>query len=212
MKILFQGDSITDCGRNRADISDIGPGYPKYVKQYLEECYPQLKIEYINKGIGGHQTKDLVARWQEDAVDIQPDVISILVGVNDTWHHTGKKDWISNEIFEANYRSLLEDIKAKTNAKIIMLEQFVLDFPDMRCFHNDIDEKIQIVRRLAAAYADRFIPLDGLFAAACVAEPPSFWTKEGVHPTDEGHKLIADYYFDALSDIIEENFINHEGV
>ncbi|MBQ4602211.1 MAG: SGNH/GDSL hydrolase family protein [Clostridia bacterium] len=212
MKILFQGDSITDCGRSRSDVKDIGPGYPSYVKQYLEECYPQLELELINKGIGGHQTKDLVARWQEDAIDIQPDVISILVGVNDTWHHADKQDWIPNDVFEANYRSLLEDIKNKTNAKIIMLEQFVLDFPDMRRFHNDIDEKIQIVRRLASEYADRYIPLDGLFAAACVAEPPSYWTEEGVHPTDEGHRLIADYYFDALSDIIEESFISHEGL
>lgn len=212
MKILFQGDSITDCGRSRSDVTDLGPGYPVYVKQYLDECYPQIEFELINKGIGGHQTKDLMARWQEDAIDIQPDVISILVGVNDTWHHADNKDWIPNELFEANYRSLLEDIKNKTNAKIIMLEQFVLDFPDMRRFHNDIDEKIQIVRRLASEYADRYIPLDGLFAAACVAEPPSYWTEEGVHPTDEGHKLIADYYFDALSDIIEENFITYEGL
>ncbi len=212
MKILFQGDSITDCGRSRSDITSLGSGYPKYVKQYLEECYPQLEFELINKGVGGHQTKDLKTRWQVDAIDIQPDVISVLVGVNDTWHHVSEQDWIPNDVFEANYRSLLEDIKNKTNAKIIMLEQFVLDFPDMKLFHNDIDEKIQIVRRLAAEYADRYIPLDGLFAAACVAEPPSFWTVEGVHTTDEGHKLIADYYFDALSDIIEENFIDHEGV
>ncbi len=212
MKILFQGDSITDCGRCRSDITSLGSGYPKYVRQYLEECYPQINFELINKGISAHQTKDLMARWQEDAIDIQPDVISILIGVNDTWHHISEQDWIPNDIFEANYRSLLEDIKNKTNAKIIMLEQFVLDFPDMQVFHNDIDEKIRIVRCLAAEYADRYIPLDGLFAAACVAEPPSHWTLEGVHPTDEGHKLIADYYFDALSDIIEENFINHEGI
>lgn len=212
MRILFQGDSITDCGRNRSDNSSLGSGYPKYVRQYLEECYPQLQFELINKGISGHRTENLVERWQEDAVDIQPDVVSILVGVNDTWHHVDEMDWVSNEVFEKNYRFLLEEIKTKTNAKIIMLEQFVLDFPDMRCFHNDIDEKIQIVRRLAAEYADRYIPLDGLFASACVAEPPEHWTVEGVHPTDEGHQLIADYYFDALSDIIEESFISHETV
>ena len=208
MRILFQGDSITDCARDRSDITSLGCGYPKYVKQYLLECYPQLEFEFINKGISAHKTRDLVARWQEDAVDIQPDIISILVGVNDTWHQCDSQDWIPNDVFEANYRSLLEDIKTKTKAKIIMLEQYVLDFPEMKVFHNDIDEKIQIVRRLASEYADRYIPLDGLFAAACVSEPPSFWTLEGVHPTDEGHRLIADYYFDAVSDIIEENFIS----
>ena len=212
MRILFQGDSITDCGRKRSDINDIGPGYPRYVKQYLNECYPEMEFEFINKGISGNQTKDLLARWQEDAVDLQPDVISILIGANDTWHHVEKQDWVPNDVFESNYRTILEDIKNKTKAKIIMLEPFVLDFPDMTAFHNDIDEKIQIVRRLAREYACRYIPLDGLFAAACVSEPPSYWTREGVHPTDEGHKLIADYYFDALSDIIEESFIYNENI
>lgn len=212
MRILFQGDSITDCGRDRSDITSLGSGYPKYVKQYIKECYPELEVEYINKGISGHQTKDLLARWQEDAVNLKPDVISILIGANDTWHHAENKDWVPNELFEANYRAILEDIKNNTHAKIIMLEQFVLDFPEMQVFHNDIDEKIRIVRRLAAEYADRYIPLDGLFAAACVIEEPSHWTVEGVHPTEEGHKLIADYYFDALSDIIEEDFMYNEGV
>lgn len=210
MKILFQGDSITDCGRKRSDITDIGAGYPKYIKQYLDECYPDMTFELINKGCGGHQTKDLVERWQEDAVDLQPDVISILVGVNDTWHHISECDWVPNDVFESNYRFLLDEIKKKTNAKIIIIEQFVLDFPDMNRFHNDIDEKIRIVRRLAREYADRYIPLDGLFASACIAEPPEYWTEEGVHPTDEGHRLIADYYFDALTDIIEELRVNRE--
>lgn len=204
MKILFQGDSITDCGRSRSDNTNLGSGYPKYVAELLTETYPDIDFEFFNRGIGGDQTKGLLARWQEDAVDIQPDIITILVGVNDTWHHIHEKDWIPNDLFEANYRSLLEDIKNKTNAKIIMLEQFVLDFPDMRCFHNDIDEKIQVVRRLAREYAHTFIPLDGLLATACVCEEPSYWTLEGVHPTDEGHKLIADYCYNAICDIIDE--------
>ena len=210
MKILFQGDSITDAGRDKRNYHDLGPGYPKYAAQGITEAFPDKDFEFINFGISGNRTSQLFDRLYTDGLAFQPDVISILVGVNDTWHNLN--NYLPNDVFEKNYRFLLEEIKTKTNAKIIMLEQFVLDFPDMQRFHNDIDEKIRIVRRLAAEYADRYIPLDGLFAAACVAEPPSHWTREGVHPTDEGHQLIADYYFDALSDIIEENFISHEGV
>lgn len=203
MRILFQGDSITDCGRNRDDIHSLGAGYPKYTAELLRETYCDESFEFINKGIGGHQTKDLLARWQEDAVDLDPDIITILVGVNDTWHHIHEKDWIPNELFEANYRSLLEDIKNKTNAKIIMLEPYALDYPELEVFHPDLDEKIRVVRRLAREYADIYIPLDGIFASACVAEELSFWSGDGVHPGEEGHKLIADYCFNAICDIIE---------
>lgn len=203
MKILFQGDSITDCGRSRDDINDLGPGYPKYVAEYLQASYPQYNFEFINKGIGGHQTKDLLARWQEDAVELQPDIITILVGINDTWHHCEHKDWIDNKVYEANYRSILEDIKNKTKAKIVMLEQFVCEFPDFEVFHYDMEEKIRITRKLAREYADRFIPLDGIFAAASVTTDMAELTQEGVHPTDKGHQLIASYCFNAIADIIE---------
>ncbi len=210
MKILFQGDSITDCGRNREAFYDLGPGYPKLVADYLRESYPQLKFEFINRGISANKTKDLLNRLEEDAISLQPDIISILIGVNDTWHCTDDKNWIPNEVFESNYRTILEDIKNKTQAKIIMLEQYVLDFPGNEAFHNDIDEKIQITRKLAREYADAFVPLDGLFASACVIEEPSYWTLEGVHPTEEGHELIAGYYFDAIANIIEADIEKYE--
>ncbi|MBR5515534.1 MAG: SGNH/GDSL hydrolase family protein [Clostridia bacterium] len=205
MRILFQGDSITDCGRNRDNIKSLGGGYPRYVAELLRETYLDMKFEFINKGISAHQTKDLLARWQEDAVSLDPDIITILIGVNDTWHHISKGDFIPNELFESNYRKLLSDIKNKTKAKIVMLEQFVLDFPDMERFHPDIEEKIRIVRRLAREFADVFVPLDGIFASACVVQPPEYWTKEGVHPTEEGHRLIADYCYNAICDLIDIN-------
>lgn len=204
MRILFQGDSITDSDRNKNDFYDLGSGYPKYVAQYLREAFPEIEFEFINRGIYGHQAKDLLARWQEDAIDLQPDIISILVGVNETWHHCEDQSWKSNQVYEDTYRALLESVKTQTNAKIIMLEQYALDIPATEIFHNDIDEKIRRTRKLAREYADCYIPLDGLFASACVYEDASYWTADGVHPTQEGHKLIADYYFDAISGIIED--------
>lgn len=205
MKILFQGDSITDNGRKRKVLNDLGNGYPLLVAQMLTERYPNIKFEFINKGIGGDQTKDLLLRWQNDCIDLRPDIVTLLVGVNDTWHHCGDGQWVANELYEANYRYLLESIKNNTNAKIVVMEQFVLDFPEMESFHNDIDEKIRITRKLAREYADAFIALDGIFASACIAEPPSYWTREGVHPTERGHELIATHCCKAVSYIIEKD-------
>lgn len=204
MKILFQGDSITDCCRDRSDITSLGDGYPKYVAELLTKTYPDIKFEFINKGIGAEQTKDLLKRWREDAIELEPDIMTLLVGINDTWHHVDNKDWIDNALFEERYRKLLDMMKLNTNAKIIILETFALDFPDMEAFHPDMDEKMRIIRRLAREYACDYIPLDGLFASACVTQKPSYWTFEGVHPTDEGHELIADYVYNSICDIIDE--------
>ena len=202
MKILFQGDSITDCDRDRSDPHDLGPGYPKLTAEILRNEYPDIEFEFINLGISAEQTKDVLKRAETDIFDIKPDIMTILLGVNDTWHHIGDKNWVPAERYESNYRAILETAK-RAGAKIIMLEQYVLQAPDMDCFHPDIDEKIQITRKLAREYADAYIPLDGLFASACVEEGPLYWTEEGMHPTEAGHELIADYLTDAIAAIID---------
>ena len=86
MKILFQGDSITDAGRNREDYHNLGNGYPKFAAPIIAANHPEIDFEFINLGISGHQTIDLVNRLESDFVDIQPDIISILIGINDVWH------------------------------------------------------------------------------------------------------------------------------
>ncbi len=198
MKILFQGDSITDAGRKREDYHDLGYGYPKYSAELIKNRHPGTDFEFINLGISGHKVSDLRDRWQKDCIDIQPDLVSILIGVNDTWHHAGNRDWIPNDEFEATYRSILTDIKEKTNAKIIMIEQFLLPVPDKEFFHLDLDPKIQVVRKLAREFADAYIPMDGLFAANCIGEAPTAWASDGVHPTEAGARLIAGYYADTF--------------
>lgn len=205
MKILFQGDSITDCGRNRNEFHDLGPGYPSYVASMLREVYPDIEFEFINRGISAHKTGDLVNRWDEDAIAHNPDIMTILIGINDTWHNIHDKNWIPAEVYEANYRKLLSEIKEKTNAKIVVLEQYLVPMDGTEAFHGDLEEKINLTRKVARDYADRYVPLNGLFATACVMEGVNKWTEEGVHPTMEGHQLIAEYCFDAICDIIEED-------
>lgn len=201
MKILFQGDSITDAGRSREDPHELGHGYPKYAAEYIRYRHPGTDFEFINLGISGNQTKDLRARWQADCIDLQPDVVSILIGVNDTWHHAGDRSWLTAEYYEENYRSILTDIREKTNAKILMLEQFLLPSTDKGFFREDLDPKIQITRKLAWEFADVFVPLDGLLNADLVGEIPMAWSDDGVHPNAAGSRQVGRYYADAFDRI-----------
>jgi lysophospholipase L1-like esterase len=201
MRILFQGDSITDAGR-RTDENGIGQGYVKYAIENIKNAYPRTEFEFINRGISGHKIQDLLNRWDHDAIDLQPDVISILIGVNDTWHHAEQRDWIPNDQFEASYRACLEALKAKTKAKIIIMEQFLCYTDDKAFFREDLDPKVQITRKLAREYADAFIPLDGIFASESITAAPTYWAEDGVHPTEPGARLIAKHYLEAFKKVI----------
>lgn len=204
IKLLFQGDSITDAGRNREDYHDLGAGYPKYAAKYLAEKYPDVEFEFIDLGIGGNQTKDLVARLQEDFVDIKPDIVSILIGINDTWHHTAEKDWIPDEVFEERYRTVLTAIKEKTNAKIMMMEPFLIPIDDKLFFREDLYKKIEIERKLAREFADVYLPTDGLLSSAFIGDDPFSYAADGVHPTAKGADYIGKLYCDYISKLIEE--------
>ncbi|MBQ8510817.1 MAG: SGNH/GDSL hydrolase family protein [Clostridia bacterium] len=198
MKILFQGDSITDAGRDRNDIHNLGHGYPLYTAAAIREAFPDTDFEFVDLGISGNRAENLRERWQKDAIDIQPDVISILIGINDTWHRAAEKNWMPHEYFEECYRDILTQLKEKTSAKIIILEQFLLPVADKEFFHVDLDPKIQITRKLAREFADAFIPLDGLFAAAAVTAPATDFAADGVHPTPKGAQFIAGHYLEAF--------------
>lgn len=203
MKILFQGDSITDAGRDRSDPHNLGPGYPFYAADLIKKAFPDKDFEFINLGISGNQTKDLVERLQTDFIDIDPDIVSIHIGVNDTWHHAADKSWISNEVFEERYRKVLSEIKAKTNAKILIIEQFLLSVPDKDFFREDLNGKIDVTRKLAREFADYYIPLDGLFAQACIGGvEPTHWSDDGVHPNKNGSEFIGALYADAIKKMI----------
>ncbi len=201
MKILFQGDSITDAGRGRDDVHRLGAGYPFYTAKLLNEAYPGTEFEFMNLGISGNRAENLAERWETDAVMLQPDVVSVLIGINDTWHRAADRNWMAHEYFEDCYRKILANLKEKTNAKIIILEQFLLYSEDKAYFRDDLDPKIQITRKLAREFADAFVPLDGLFAAASIKKAPSFWAADGVHPTAEGAVFIAEQYVKAFESL-----------
>lgn len=204
MKILFQGDSITDAGRNREDKHDLGHGYAYYAAELLREKYPTIDFEFVDLGISGNCAFDLVKRLEEDFIAEQPDIFSILIGVNDTWHFSGANDnWMKHSYFEHCYRRVLTALKERTNAKILMLEQFLLPAADKAYFREDLNPKIDITRKLAIEFADEYVPTDGLLAREIVHTPWQKFSSDGVHPSPDGARLIAKWYVEAISKLIE---------
>jgi acyl-CoA thioesterase-1 len=199
--ILFQGDSVTDCGRLQ-DPTGLGAGYPMMIAAAYGAKYPEDRVEFVNRGISGNRVKDLQERWQEDCLDIKPDVVSILIGINDTWRRYDSNDPTSAEEFEHGYRDLLTRTRENADALIIMMEPFVLPYPEDRLdWRVDLDPKIQEVRNLAREYKAVLIPLDGIFAQAVCRRAPGFWAADGVHPTVHGHALIARQWMDTVEEL-----------
>ncbi len=194
IRILFQGDSITDWGRNYEEYFSLGHGYVKFASDYIREMFPEKEFEFINRGIGGNKVVDLVNRLDSDFIEIQPDFVSILIGINDVWHLAGDRNWLPNDVFEAQYRTVLDAIKEKTNAKIMILEPFVIPVEDKLHFREDLAPKIEIIRKLAREYACVYLPTDGLLNSAFIGDDPLSFAADGVHPTDKGAEFIGRMY------------------
>ena len=203
MKILFQGDSITDANRNRANIHDLGQGYVKYAAPLIAAARPDTEFEFIDLGISGNRSDDILARTQTDIVDIDPDVVSILIGINDVWHRHSSGREMTDEQFEANYRAVLERIRKETHAKILILCPFLLPSSDKEGWRCEVESICTIVRRLADEYADAYLPLDEKFAAALPSAPtPLHYSIDGVHPNTAGAEFIGGLYCEAILPLI----------
>lgn len=196
--IVFQGDSITDANRG-FEPEGLGQGYARMCIRALEALFPDYSLTCYNRGISGNRIPDLVGRWDEDCIDLKPDLVSILIGVNDTWHSHGIGfGGTSNEEFEKGYREILEKTK-KAGAKIIMIEPFALHHAvfaeDWR--DGDFNHKIMITRKLAAEYADAFLPMDGIYYENALKYKPDQISEDGVHPTALGHRILAEEWLKA---------------
>ena len=140
-KLLFQGDSITDADRVRENPLDLGTGYPYYAAQLLRAQHPDVDFTFWNRGIGCDETQHLLARIEPDLIALQPDVVSLLIGINDTWHHADARDWMPLSVFEARYRQVLERIRNETKAKLMVIEQYLFPVPDKTYFAEDLAPK-----------------------------------------------------------------------
>jgi len=195
--ILFIGDSVTDCGR-RDDAPDfLGDGYVRRIAERL----PGRVI--LNRGISGNRVVDLRDRWEIDALEPKPEILSVYVGINDTWRRYDSNDPTSAAAFEEDYRAILAAAAESTPSKLVLVEPFVVPVTaEQQTWHEDLDEKRAVVGRLAAEYEAAFVPLQWLLSAAAEEHGAAAIAQDGVHPTELGHRLIADAWLEAAADLL----------
>ena len=201
---LFQGDSITDAERKREDVNNFGFGYPNIVaSKYLRANIGEY--QFINKGISGNRVVDLYARIKCDIINLKPDYMSILIGINDVWHELSSQNGVDNEKFKKILSMLIEEVKeALPEIKIIMLEPFVLKGPateeQWSEFRSETELRAKSVKAVAEKYNLKFVPLQEKFDELSKNIETTYWLADGVHPTAAGHGIIAK----ALADVFEE--------
>lgn len=208
MNILFQGDSITDAGRSRVIDCNLGNGYVGEISRRMKS--KGLNHNIKNRGIGGNRVIDIYARWIEDTLSIDYDVLSILCGINDVGYQLRAGIGVDNEKYEYIYdRMIYEALKKNKNAKIVLMTPFVLrvnledkDLSFSNDIYNDFDvwekavrEKADIVERLSDKYKTCLVDLNSKFKT--ISEDLDLYSKDGVHPTVKGHKIIADEWLKA---------------
>lgn len=206
MKILFQGDSITDAGRSRENDLMLGVGYPLLVKGNLGLEEPN-KYEFYNRGIGGNRIVDVYARIKADILNIKPDVMSILVGINDVWHekYENPNGVDSNKFFKI-YSMLIEEIKAELpDVKIMILEPFFLEGSatkeNLEYFKQEVPKRAEMAKKVAENHDLMFVPLQEKFNDLLETATPEYWLEDGVHPTAAGHELIKNEWIKAFKSL-----------
>ena len=193
-RILFQGDSITDAGRARDNDAARGIGYPTLVSASLGFDRPD-EFEFINKGISGNRVIDLIARVKSEIINLKPDYMSILIGINDVWHEINYQNGIDTKRYEMYYNMLIEEVReALPDIKIMILEPFVLKGvateENWDKFRSGAEEKAAAAKRVAEKNNLLFVPLMEKFDEAAKNAPDTYWLADGVHPTAMGHELI----------------------
>ena len=213
--VLFQGDSITDASRNKELDRYMGHGYAVMAAGTLGVEHPG-EYSFLNRGISGNRSVDLYARIKQDIINLKPDYLSILIGVNDVWHEYTRQNGVSADKYELIYSLLIEEIKrALPNIEIMILEPFVLQ-GEKTCntdehphrwehFASEVPLRAQAARRIAEKYGLVFVPLQEVFDKAEQTEPADgYWLADGVHPTAAGHELIKREWLKGFQKLIEQ--------
>jgi lysophospholipase L1-like esterase len=203
--ILFQGDSITDAGRNRDQSAPntgnaLGTGYPLLLAAALLRAQPDRNLKIFNRGVSGNKIPDLQSRWENDTYALRPDILSILIGVNDYWHTRTLGYTGTAAQYESGFTALLADTKRRLpSVRLVILEPFVLRTGAVDAsWFPAFDERRSIATRVATQAGATFVALQKFFDDAAAKSTPSYWLGDGVHPTPAGHALIAERWRESV--------------
>jgi len=207
MKILFQGDSITNAFRKPEEINpayQLGNGYVFLIASSLARKYPKHNIEFINRGVSGNTVIDLLKRWDRDCLDIKADVISLLAGVNYVFQAIQQNEGCDIGSFIQTYLSLLDSAeKCNPRVTLIIMEPFLLEVSEVTSHWKTLLQPAQqAIAKVAAERKLLFIPLQRIFDEACNFAPAAYWIYDGIHPTHAGFNLIAEAWLAAATPLL----------
>ena len=192
-RVLFQGDSITDGNRGRSEDPNhiLGHGYVFIIAAKYGAAFPERNLTFLNRGVSGNKVADLAERWQKDTLDLKPDVLSILIGVND---HSAN---VPLDQYEQVYDKLLSDARAANpDIRLVLGEPFSLAVgnkkADWETWSADMKQRQEIVAKLARKYHAALVRFQRAFDTACKRAPAEHWIWDGIHPTYSGHQIMAD--------------------
>lgn len=187
--LLFIGDSVTAAERSVSDASDLGRGFVTMIARALECRHPSVRV--INKGVGGDRAADVEARWERDCLALDPDVITLLVGVNDTWRRFDRGQQHPLHEYAASLRRMLVAARARSTASIVLVEPFLLKVGFItEEWEEDLSSRREVVAQIAAETGCVFVPTQAAFDDEAGAAPATL-LYDGVHPTSAGHRLLA---------------------
>lgn len=198
-RFVFAGDSITDCDRDRSDPASLGEGYVRLVADALAGGAAGFRdVDVRNAGVSGDRAVDLEARWAADVVALRPDVLTVYVGVNDTWRRFDSGDPTSEEAFEATLLRLVAALPAP-RPRLLFVEAFLLPVrPEQAGWLDDLAGKRAAVVRVAAGSGATFVPIQERLTAAAAVDGAAAIAPDGVHPSPAGHAIIAAAWLEAL--------------
>ena len=191
VKVVFFGDSITASNRNLLDPEDLGVGYVKIAAGKLRLLYPDTAFQFVNRGVDGDRTAELLQRVKKDVVDENPDYVVLEVGINDVWCRFSRGEEVTPEAFRANYLQLVDTILA-TGAKLFLIQPYALKMGDKQRFRPFLERFNDIIREIASVRDVALVPVDEIFMGVTQDIDPAQFTTDGVHPTHRGCRYIAD--------------------
>jgi acyl-CoA thioesterase-1 len=201
--LLFIGDSITDCQRRESPYSPLGCGYVYFAANFLLGGCPDLNRTIENRGIGGDSTRALKRRWNRDCIALAPDIVSIMIGINDLWRKYGEsretqRMYVAPDEYETNYRQILTQLKDECGSQLILMEPYMFcDDPDNPML-RDLDAYIKIVHQLADEFDAALVPAHANYMKLTHKRPADQWADDTVHPTAWAHAWIAKQWLDRV--------------
>ena len=201
--LLFMGDSITDCERREPSYSPLGCGYVHFAANFLLARLPDLNLNIENRGIGGDSTFDLLARWDVDCIQLRPDIVSLMIGINDLWRKFGETEetrqrHVPPQTYEQNMRTLLSRTRDECAAQLVLMEPFMFCDDPANPMLAELPTYIDIVHRLAEEYDATLVPVHANYVQLQNKPPADQWADDTVHPYEWAHAWIAEQWLNAV--------------